>query len=174
MPRTGVATFYDSDGGGACSYDPGPGPLTAAMNEADYVGSAACGAHVLVQAGGKSITVRITNLCPAPCRAGQLDLSAEAFALLAPPVKGEIPVTWTLVSPQTTKNAAIRYKSGVHDRVGQDLRVVLVFGDEVLQVLVWQVSRSSVSSSSCSPGTPHGSAPGPYWFRGPSRVLQWI
>src|SRR5205085_2800451 len=35
-PRQGVATFYDSDGGGSCSYDPGPDPLTAAMNESDY------------------------------------------------------------------------------------------------------------------------------------------
>lgn len=111
-PHRGVATFYDSDGGGACSYDPGPDPLTAAMNEADYEGSAACGAFVLVQAGGKSITVRITNLCPAPCRPGQLDLSAEAFALLAAPVKGEIPISWTLVSPETTKNISLRYKTG--------------------------------------------------------------
>ncbi|MDX3661546.1 expansin EXLX1 family cellulose-binding protein [Streptomyces sp. ID05-26A] len=110
--RTGVATFYDSDGGGACSYDPGPDPLTAAMNEADYGNSAACGAFVLVEAGGKSLTVRITNLCPAPCRPGQLDLSAEAFAQLAPPVKGEIPITWTIVSPDTAKTVGIRYKSG--------------------------------------------------------------
>ena len=111
--RQGVATFYDSDGGGACSYDLGPDPLTAAMNVADYENSAACGAHVLVEtAGGKSVTVRITNLCPAPCRPGQLDLSAEAFALLAPPVRGEIPVTWTLVSPPTTKPIGIRYKTG--------------------------------------------------------------
>jgi expansin (peptidoglycan-binding protein) len=110
--RKGVATFYDSDGGGACSYDPGPDPLTAAMNVADYENSAACGAFVLVQSGGKSITVRITNLCPAPCRPGQLDLSAQAFAMLAPPVKGEIPITWTLVSPETSKTIAIRYKSG--------------------------------------------------------------
>ncbi|GGN07882.1 hypothetical protein GCM10011609_54340 [Lentzea pudingi] len=110
--RTGVATFYDSDGGGACSYDPGPDPLTAAMNEADYGNSAACGAFVLVEAGGKSLTVRITNLCPAPCRPGQLDLSAEAFAQLAPPVKGEIPITWTIISPETSKTIGIRYKSG--------------------------------------------------------------
>ncbi|GLY47050.1 expansin EXLX1 family cellulose-binding protein [Lentzea sp. NBRC 102530] len=111
-PRSGVATFYDSDGGGACSYDPGPDPLTAAMNETDYEGSAACGAHLLVESGGKRITVRVTNLCPAPCRPGQLDLSAEAFAQLAPPVRGEIPVTWTLVSPETPKKIALRYKSG--------------------------------------------------------------
>ncbi len=112
-PRTGVATFYDSDGGGACSYDPGPDPLTAAMNVADYEDSKACGAHVLVRtANGKSLTVRITNLCPAPCRVGQLDLSAEAFARLAPPVQGEIPITWTLVSPALQKNISVRYKTG--------------------------------------------------------------
>lgn len=111
--RQGVATFYDSDGGGACSYDPGPDPLTAAMNADDYENSAACGAHVLVEAAdGKSITVRVTNLCPAPCRPGQLDLSAEAFALLAAPVRGEIPVTWTLVSPPAAKPIGLRYKTG--------------------------------------------------------------
>ena len=113
VTRTGVATFYDSDGGGACSYDPGPDPLTVAMNVSDYENSAACGAYVLVKASnGKSVTVRVTNLCPAPCRVGQLDLSAEAFALLAPPVQGEIPVTWSLVSPPLQKTISIRYKSG--------------------------------------------------------------
>ncbi|MEV6237605.1 expansin EXLX1 family cellulose-binding protein [Lentzea sp. NPDC051838] len=111
-PHRGVATFYDSDGSGACSYDRSPDPLTAAMNWSDYEDSAACGAYVLVQAGGKSLTVRITNLCPAPCRVGQLDLSAEAFAQLAPPVQGEIPITWTLVSPALSKTISIRYKSG--------------------------------------------------------------
>lgn len=113
VPHTGVATFYDSDGGGACSYDPGPDPLTAAMNSTDFEGSQACGAYVLVQAaGGASLTVRITNLCPAPCRVGQLDLSAAAFARLAPPVEGEIPITWTLASPALSKNISIRYKTG--------------------------------------------------------------
>ncbi|MFD9700324.1 expansin EXLX1 family cellulose-binding protein [Lentzea sp. NPDC059081] len=109
--RTGIATFYDSDGGGACMYDPGPDPLTTAINATDYGGSAACGAFLLVKASGKSITVRVTNLCP-ECRPGQLDLSAEAFAQLAAPVQGEIPVSWTLVSPPTSKKVAIRHKSG--------------------------------------------------------------
>jgi expansin (peptidoglycan-binding protein) len=113
VPRSGVATFYDSDGGGACSYDPGPDPLTAAMNWSDYENSQACGAHVLVRAAnGASLTVRITNLCPAPCRVGQLDLSAQAFARLAAPSEGEIPITWTLVSPATSKGISLRYKSG--------------------------------------------------------------
>ncbi|MBP2327176.1 expansin (peptidoglycan-binding protein) [Kibdelosporangium banguiense] len=113
MPHSGVATFYDSNGSGACSYDPSPDPLTAAMNTADYEGSKACGAYVLVRAAnGASLTVRITNLCPAPCKAGQLDLSAEAFARLAAPSQGQIPVTWTLASPELSKKISIRYKTG--------------------------------------------------------------
>ncbi|MEV4315639.1 expansin EXLX1 family cellulose-binding protein [Actinocrispum sp. NPDC049592] len=113
VSRSGVATFYDSNGGGACSYDPSPDPLTAAMNTADYEDSKACGAYVQVRTtNGASLTVRITNLCPAPCRAGQLDLSAEAFARLAAPSKGEIPITWTLVSPATPKTISVRYKTG--------------------------------------------------------------
>ncbi|MFI6096197.1 expansin EXLX1 family cellulose-binding protein [Lentzea sp. NPDC051213] len=113
VTRTGPATFYDSDGGGFCLYDSSPDPLTVAMNWSDYEDSKACGAHVLVRAAnGKSVTVRVTNLCPAPCRAGQLDLSEEAFARLADPKLGEIPVTWTLVSPEPTKKISLRYKAG--------------------------------------------------------------
>jgi expansin (peptidoglycan-binding protein) len=112
VTRNAPATFYASDGGGACSYDPGPDPLTVAMNWSDYEDSKACGAYVLVRANGKSITVRVTNLCPAPCRVGQLDLSREAFARLADPQQGEIPVTWTLVSPPLEKKISVRYKTG--------------------------------------------------------------
>lgn len=113
VTRNAPATHYASDGSGACSYDPGPDPLTVAMNWSDYEGSKACGAYILVRAAnGKSITVKVTNLCPAPCRVGQLDLSREAFARLADPQLGEIPVTWTLVSPVLEKKISIRYKTG--------------------------------------------------------------
>ncbi|MGW6929250.1 expansin EXLX1 family cellulose-binding protein [Lentzea sp. NPDC054927] len=113
VTRNGPATFYASDGGGACSYDPGPDPLTVAMNWSDFEDSKACGAYISVRAAnGKSITVRVTNLCPAPCRVGQLDLSREAFARLADPKQGEIPVTWTLVSPALEKKISVRYKTG--------------------------------------------------------------
>lgn len=113
VTRSGVATFYDTDGGGACGYDPSPDPLTAAMNQTDYEVSKACGAYVLVQAAnGASVTVRITNLCPLPCRVGQLDLSPEAFDHLAARNLGEIPITWKLVSPPTQKRISIRYKVG--------------------------------------------------------------
>lgn len=113
VTRSGVATFYDTDGTGACGYDASPDPLNAAMNVADFEGSQACGAYVQVQAaGGASVTVRITNLCPAPCRVGQLDLNPKAFDRLGARNRGEIPVTWKLVDPPTAKRISVRYKTG--------------------------------------------------------------
>jgi expansin (peptidoglycan-binding protein) len=83
------------------------------MNTTDYETSKACGAYVLVRAAnGKSITVRITNECPLPCAPGQLDLSQQAFAKLADLKVGRIPVTWSLVSPNTSDTISIRYKTG--------------------------------------------------------------
>jgi expansin (peptidoglycan-binding protein) len=109
----GVATFYDADGGGACLYDPSDDVMTGAMNTADYESSKACGAYVQVHAaGGATITVRITNECPGDCAPGQIDLSAEAFAKLASPSAGRIPITWNLASPSTTGTISIRYKTG--------------------------------------------------------------
>ncbi|MEV0485259.1 expansin EXLX1 family cellulose-binding protein [Streptomyces sp. NPDC050508] len=109
----GVATFYDADGGGACLYDPSDDVMTGAMNTADYESSKACGAYVLVHAaGGATITVRITNECPGDCAPGQIDLSAQAFAKLAAPSAGRIPITWNLASPSTSDTISIRYKTG--------------------------------------------------------------
>ncbi|MFG2128788.1 expansin EXLX1 family cellulose-binding protein [Streptomyces sp. NPDC048751] len=109
----GVATAYDSNGDGACSYGPTSDVMNAAMNTTDYETSRACGAYVLVRASsGKSITVRITNECPAPCQPGQLDLSQQAFAKLAPLSTGRIAITWSLLSPETSDTISIRYKTG--------------------------------------------------------------
>ena len=109
----GVATFYDADGGGACLYDPSDDVMTGAMNTADYESSKACGAYVLVHAAsGATVTVRITNECPGDCAPGQIDLSAQAFAKLAAPSAGRIPITWNLASPSTSDTISIRYKTG--------------------------------------------------------------
>ncbi|GAA2262925.1 hypothetical protein GCM10010145_42280 [Streptomyces ruber] len=110
----GVATHYDAaDGDGACSYGPSPDLMIAAMNTTDYEMSKACGAYVLVRAAsGASVTVRITNECPAPCAPGQIDLSRQAFAELAALSAGEIDITWSLLSPGTSDTISIRYKTG--------------------------------------------------------------
>jgi expansin (peptidoglycan-binding protein) len=108
----GVATFYGADGGGNCMFDPSANLMVAAMNHADYEGSKACGAYVLVRAAnGATVTVRITDQCP-ECAVGQLDLSAQAFAKLAAPSAGRIAITWKLLSPTTSTSIAVRYKTG--------------------------------------------------------------
>jgi expansin (peptidoglycan-binding protein) len=110
----GVATFYDAgDGDGACLFGPSKTVMIAAMNHTDYETSKACGAYIRVRsANGRSITVRITNECPLPCAPGQLDLSPQAFAKLANPQLGRIPITWKLLSLKTTRKIAVRYKAG--------------------------------------------------------------
>lgn len=110
----GDATVYDAaDGNGACSFGPSDDMMIVAMNETDYETAGACGATVLVRAAnGNSVTVRVTNVCPLPCAPGQLDLSKQAFAELADPMLGRIPVTWSLVSPGSAGTISIRYKDG--------------------------------------------------------------
>ncbi|MFG2986845.1 expansin EXLX1 family cellulose-binding protein [Streptomyces sp. NPDC048258] len=110
----GVATSYAAaDGNGACLFGPTDDLMIAAMNTTDYESSRACGAYVRVRtASGASITVRITNECPLPCAPGQLDLSEQAFAKLADPKVGRIPITWSLLSPRTSDALSLRYKTG--------------------------------------------------------------
>ena len=82
------------------------------MNHADYENSQACGAYVEVTGPtGTTITVRIVDQCP-ECRPGDIDLSAEAFAHLAEPSAGRIPISWTLLSPALDGPVAYRYKEG--------------------------------------------------------------
>lgn len=110
----GIATEYSAaDGDGACLFGPSSDMMIAAMNERDYQNSEACGAHILVHAAnGATITVLITNECPYPCAPGQLDLSQQAFAKIADPKAGQVPITWQLISPAAAGTLSVRYQTG--------------------------------------------------------------
>ena len=144
----GVATAYSAgDGDGACLFGPAANLMIAAMNYTDYETAKACGDYVLVHAAdGASITVLITNECPLPCAPGQLDLSQQAFAKLANPALGRIPITWQLLSPAMSRH---------HLRPVQNRLQPLVVRHPASSATAirWRCSR-------CAPATAGDSCPG--------------
>jgi expansin (peptidoglycan-binding protein) len=110
--HSGIATYYDATGAGACLFDPSPGDLmVAAMNAVEYGHSEYCGAYLHVTGPQGAVTVRIIDLCP-ECLAGHLDLSREAFAAIAPLPLGRVPITWRLLSPALSGPIAYHFKDG--------------------------------------------------------------
>jgi expansin len=110
--HTGIATFYDATGDGACMLGASPQDLmVSAMNAEEYAGSAACGEYVHVKGPKGEITVRIVDKCP-ECKAGHLDLSREAFALIADPIQGRVSITWQVISADISGPIAYHFKDG--------------------------------------------------------------
>ena len=110
--HTGIATYYDATGAGACLFDPSPQDLNvAAMNAEEYNTAAWCGAYVRVVGPKGNVTVRIVDLCP-ECKAGHLDLSRQAFAQIADLPLGRVPITWQLISPALSGPIAYHFKDG--------------------------------------------------------------
>lgn len=110
--HTGKATYYDADGSGNCSFDPSPGDMmVGAMNQAQYDNAALCGAFVEIAGPKATIVVRIVDRCP-ECGVGHIDLSLEAFARIADPVQGIVPITWKIVSPELPGPIVYRFKEG--------------------------------------------------------------
>ena len=110
----GKVTYYnEADGSGACSFDPTPGDLmVAAMNAPDYQQAAACGTCVAIDGpGGKSIGVRIVDLCPG-CEAGHIDLSPSAFEKLAELSMGVVEVTWRYAPCDYQGPVQYKFKEG--------------------------------------------------------------
>lgn len=109
---SGKATFYAADGSGNCSFPPSPGDLmVAAMNELQYDGARACGACVRVSGPKGTIVVRIVDRCP-ECQEGHIDLSAEAFAKIADPVQGVVPISWHYVACGVSGPIRYHFKDG--------------------------------------------------------------
>ena len=94
---TGEGTYYLGDGSGNCSYPAGGSVLYAAMNEADYEMSKACGAYIEATGPKGTVTVRIVDRCP-ECAPGDIDFSPEAFDQIAERRAGRVPISWHLVS----------------------------------------------------------------------------
>ncbi|HKX42141.1 MAG TPA: expansin EXLX1 family cellulose-binding protein [Burkholderiaceae bacterium] len=109
--RSGQGTYYGATGQGACSFDASSDLMVAAMNHTDYAGSAACGEYVSITGPLGTVTVRITDECP-ECAAGDIDLSAQAFAKIADPVAGRVPITWQVVAGDVSGPVQYRYKEG--------------------------------------------------------------
>lgn len=111
-PESGVATYYDATGAGACSFDPTPNDLdVAAIDMPEWNGSAPCGECADVTGPNGRVTVRIVDLCPG-CEQGHLDLSMEAFAKIADVSAGRVPITWQVVPCAVSGNVEYRYKEG--------------------------------------------------------------
>jgi expansin len=110
--KEGIATFYDATGAGNCGFDATPDDLDVAAFDANsYAGSAACGACVKVKGPNGEVTVRIVDSCPG-CDANHLDLSRSAFAKIAEPSRGRVPVSFSTVACSVSGAMAYHFKEG--------------------------------------------------------------
>jgi expansin (peptidoglycan-binding protein) len=112
QPESGRATYYAATGDGACGFGPSPNDLdVAAMDAPEWDGSGVCGECVTATGPSGSVTVRIVDLCPG-CEQGHLDLSQQAFAKIADPSLGTVPIHWQVVACNVSGNVAYEIKDG--------------------------------------------------------------
>jgi expansin len=112
--QEGIATFYDADGSGNCSFEKSPSNLdVAALSMPEYDKSASCGACLRVTGPKGEVTVRVVDSCP-PCEKSSVnvDLSASAFAKIAEPKQGRVSIKYQMVSCPTSGNLAYHFKDG--------------------------------------------------------------
>jgi expansin (peptidoglycan-binding protein) len=110
--HTGEGTYYAATGAGNCSFPASPeNMMVAAMNNVDYADSIYCGAYIEVTGPKGAVTVRITDRCP-ECLKGDIDLSREAFALIADPIAGRVPISWRIINPALSGPIRYHFKDG--------------------------------------------------------------
>ena len=111
--HVGKATYYDfADGSGNCGFPATPDDLmVGAMNAADYAGSAVCGSCVRVVGPEGSVDLRIVDQCP-ECAPGDIDLSPEAFEMIAPLSAGRVDLTWEYIECPVAGPIVYHFKDG--------------------------------------------------------------
>src|SRR5262249_18846908 len=112
--EAGSGTYYSADGTGNCGFDASPNDLmVAAMNHADYRVAHWGGACLQVAGPNGTVTVRVVDQCPG-CAHGDLDLSPQAFQVLAPLAQGRIPITWHEVACDVSGPIDYHFKDGAN------------------------------------------------------------
>jgi len=112
--ETGDGTYYAADGTGNCSFDASPNDLlVAAMNHPDYGTAQWCGGCVAVTGPKGTVTVRIVDQCP-ECLHGSLDMSPQAFDMIADHAAGRVPITWHEVACNVTGPIEYHFKDGAN------------------------------------------------------------
>jgi expansin (peptidoglycan-binding protein) len=114
--NSGEATFYGGNvAGGMCSFTGYTIPSSlfgTALSDSNWSGGASCGVCVSVTGPtGTKIKAMVVDQCPG-CGPNHLDLFPEAFAKLASPSAGVIPVSWTEVPCGITTPIVLKNKSG--------------------------------------------------------------
>jgi expansin len=111
--RSGTATFYTLDALPNCGYPDAAASATyVALSPADFAGSAACGTVLDVTGPEGTVRVTVADQCP-ECEPGHLDLAAPAFARIADPVAGIVPIRFTRVAdPPKAGPVRVRVKEG--------------------------------------------------------------
>ncbi|GJJ70944.1 hypothetical protein EMPS_03294 [Entomortierella parvispora] len=96
-PFSGRGTWF-TDTMGSCGESFNTDDMIVAMNAAQMDGTSQCGRQVSIQSGGKTVTAKVIDTCPAQyCQPGSLDLSQAVFQQLAPLATGVINIQWEFV-----------------------------------------------------------------------------
>ncbi|KAJ1303338.1 hypothetical protein OPQ81_011534 [Rhizoctonia solani] len=100
--NSGKGTWYNpSVGIGACGWRNKDSELVVALGSSKFK-KGKCGQSITVKSGGKSVNVKVVDMCPS-CGGGSLDLSPAAFKKLAPLSRGVIQVIWASQSTLSPK-----------------------------------------------------------------------
>jgi expansin len=114
VENPGQGTYYAADGTGNCSFDASPDDLlVAAMNKPDYGNSQWCGACLEVTGPNGTVRVRVVDSCPG-CAHGDLDMSPQAFDMIADHAAGRVPISWHDVSCDVTGPIEYHFKDGAN------------------------------------------------------------